>query len=134
MQFCPHVWTLCSICPLSNNSQFMVKSQYGVFLWHHLHCFGFCSASSLLISCLRWNFLCSLPLGYACAPFALNADRHTWLSSFCHTISVMMTVHDSHVKLIWIFSWCFFLSSLYWWSLVLINLFCVKKIVICLCF
>lgn len=95
----------CLVCPLSNNSQFMVKSYYGVFLWHHLYCFGFCSVPLHSPFPVRTGSLCIVFRWVVLVSFALNADGHNWLSF----LSLFVTQYLLCVmKLIWIlFLWCF---------------------------
>lgn len=121
----------CLVCPLSNNSQFMVKSQYWGFpltsplLFWLLFC-----ATSLPISCSHWKSLHGLPLGCACA----LCIKCWWTQlvvislSFCHTISVMCyydSVWQSYVKthLDFVFVVLFFLN----YTDGITSLFCVKR-------
>lgn len=120
----------CLVCPLSNNSQFMVKS----------HCWGFPLTSPLLfwllfcgtslpISCSHWKSLHSLPLGCACALCIKCWWTHLVVISlsFCHTISVMCydSVWQSYVKLIWIlFLW-------YFSFFIILMVFCTYQPILC---
>lgn len=119
----------CLVCPLSNNSQFMVKSHYGVFLWHHLYCFGFCSVPLHSPFPVRIGSLCIVFRWVVLVSFALNADGHNWLSFLFLSHNICYVLWNSS-------GFCFcgaFLSSLYWWSFTYQPILC-KKMVICPCF